>query len=355
VTAGRGSPPKVTAVDPCRDVGWEALVHDASGTLFSSPPWLRAIEATYELPVTAPAVASDSGSSLVAGLVATDVDDVLGHRIVGTPFCDFCDLLGSPSPDLLGALLAGPLSDNVPIKLRLLNPPDGLDQVGFRTVAEDWWHGVALQRDHDEMWSSLGSTGRRNVKKARAAGVTIRFDASIDAVDTFFDMHLGTRRAKHGMLAQPRRFFHHIWDQFSGLDAISVALAEHEGIPLAGLFLLSWNGRTYYKFNASTPSGLAMRPNDLLMWETMQWGREQGSELLDLGLSDADQPGLVRYKQKYATEEGRVATVVAGPGRSPQASELLAVFGEVTSVLTDERVPEDVAERVSDALYRYFT
>lgn len=352
-----GAPPALTAeaVDPCRDPAWEALAVEQAGTLFSSPPWLRAIEATYAMPIVARALRGESDPSLLAGIVACDIDDVLGRRVVGTPFSDFCDLLGPPSVELLEALLHGPLNADVPLKLRMLDPPSGLEELGLRIIGEDFWHGVGLHRDDDEMWSSLGSTGRRNVKKAKAAGVEVRFDTSPAAVDAFFEMHLSTRRAKHQMLAQPRRFFHSIWEQFSDLGAIAIAVAEHDSEPLAGIFLLTWNGRTYYKFNASAPAGLAMRPNDLLMWETMRWSRDQGSELLDLGLSDADQPGLVRYKQKFATAEGRVVTAVAGSDRTSEATELLGALGKVTDALVDERVPGDVAERVSDAIYRYFT
>jgi CelD/BcsL family acetyltransferase involved in cellulose biosynthesis len=343
-------------VDPCRDPRWQTLQDNAVGSLFSSPPWLRAIEATYGFPLTATALSvGDDDDALVAGIVACELDDALGRRIVGAPFCDFCDLLGPASFEVIEPLLGSLVAAGVPLKLRLLDPPSAATDLGLRAVGDDFWHGVGLERDDDQMWSSLGSTGRRNVKKAMSAGVTVRFDDSKAGVDAFFEMHLGTRRAKHRMLAQPRAFFHRIWEQFVELDGVSVALAEHDGEPVAGIFLLTWNGRTYYKFNASSVAGLAMRPNDLLMWETMRWSRDRGSTLLDLGLSDADQPGLVRYKQKFATVEGRVVTLAGGPDRSPQASELLSALGSVTAALTDERVPGDVAERVSDAIYRYFT
>jgi CelD/BcsL family acetyltransferase involved in cellulose biosynthesis len=350
------TPLSVVTLDPCRDRAWDDLVDLAGGSLFASPPWLRAIETTYALPISAAGTARTTGHQpLVAGMVACRIDDALGVRLIGTPFCDFCDLLGDTSNEALGPVLGQLIASGSPIKLRLLDPPAWLGTLGLRTVAEDHWHGVGLDRSVDEMWSSLGSTGRRNVKKAGSSGVTVRFDDSMAAVDTFFDLHLATRRAKHRLLAQPRAFFHRIWEEFHPIQAISVALAEADREPLAGIFLLTWNGRTYYKFNASNPSALATRPNDLLMWESMKWARDRGSALLDLGLSDADQAGLVRYKRKFATEEGRIATLVGGPDKPPQATQLLEALGQVTAALTDERVPGDVAERVSDALYRYFT
>jgi len=124
---------------------------------------------------------------------------------------------------------------------------------------------------------------------------------------------------------------------------------------VAGIFLLEWNGRAYYKFNASDPTSLGLRPNDLLMWECLVRSRERANDLLDLGLSSSSQEGLVRYKRKYATVESPVWTLTAGPHRTPQQAELGPVLHQLTSVLVDERVPLELSERAADALYRYFT
>lgn len=346
--------PALTTVDPCRDAAWADLVAAGNGSVFVSPPWLRAIEATYDLKLQA-RVRNGVGGEPAIGMAYCELDDVMGRRIVSTPYCDFSDPVA-----VEGAPSGAPLLDELlrfdgPVRLRVLESPFPLDDERLTELGSDFWHGVGLQRDLDEIQKSLGSTANRNIRKARNNGVAVRFGSGEADVDAFFALHQKTRRAKHGMLAQPRRFFHEIAAAFAPTDGLHVALAELDGVPIAGIFLLEWNGRAYYKFNASDPEALAVRPNDLLMWESMRWASERGNDLLDLGLSDADQPGLIRYKRKFATAESTVTTYTAGPRRTAQATELGPVFGELTKLLCDERVPLDVAERAGNILYRYFT
>ena len=72
-----------------------------------------------------------------------------------------------------------------------------------------------------------------------------------------------------------------------------------------------------------------------------------GNDVLDLGLSDADQDGLVRYKRKWASLEGHVRTLVAGPAKTPEATALGPVLGGITSLLTDPDVPAHVARSLT--------
>jgi hypothetical protein len=88
----------------------------------------------------------------------------------------------------------------------------------------------------------------------------------------------------------------------------------------------------------------------------MRVGREWGCTTFDWGVSDLDQPGLVAYKRKYATDERRVRVlrhVPAGYDGS-RAAEAGAVLGQLTDLLTREDVPDDVTRRAGDLLYGMF-
>ena len=336
----------VTTVDPCDDPAWERLSRGPRGSLFTAPPWLRAVRDTYARPLQARI--TDRG-----GLAYCELDDVMGARIVSIPYCDFADPIVDDAATW-HSLVDPLITPGRPFRMRTLHDQVATTDPRFSLLGEDFWHGVELQVDLDEKWAALGSTARRNVRKARNAGVTVRFDDTSAGVDTFFDLHLATRRAKHGMIAQPRQFFHEIHRHFVVDDAVSIAVAELDGHPIAAIFLLEWNGRAYYKFNASDPAALEARPNDLVMWECIEHAAGRGNDVLDLGLSDADQDGLVRYKRKWASLEGHVRTLVAGPAKTPEATALGPVLGGITSLLTDPDVPAHVAEAAGDLLYPFF-
>ena len=61
-----------------------------------------------------------------------------------------------------------------------------------------------------------------------------------------------------------------------------------------------------YKFNASDPDFLHLRPNNLLLWRAMHLGAEAGCRTLDLGRCEEDNEGLRRFKLLWGAREERV-------------------------------------------------
>ena len=138
----------------------------------------------------------------------------------------------------------------------------------------------------------------------------------MDAVRIYHRLHVSLRKYKYRLLAQPFDFFERIWHEFSGHEGIVTLLARVDGEPIAGAIYLVWNDVLYYKFGASLAGALSVRPNDALFWTALRWASERGFRHLDWGLSDLDQPGLIAYKRKWASEERRIVTLCS-TGRCP--------------------------------------
>jgi hypothetical protein len=170
-------------------------------------------------------------------------------------------------------------------------------------------------------------------------------------------MHLKIRKYKLGMLAQPFQFFQNIWRHFVDTQHGFLLLATYQDKIVAGDFFLEWKDTLYYKFNASLPSDLSHRPNDLLIWEGIQRGKTRGFACLDFGLSDIDQEGLVRYKRKFGPEEKIISFLRHAPDGSPTLAEKQTrdLLTQLTHRFTDRMVPDPVTERAGEDLYRLFT
>ncbi|MGH3971788.1 MAG: GNAT family N-acetyltransferase, partial [Pseudonocardiaceae bacterium] len=123
---------------------------------------------------------------------------------------------------------------------------------------------------------------------------------------------------------------------------------------IAGAVFLTWNGVLYSKFGASRHEHLALRPNDAIFWAGIRWGIERGARLLDWGLSDLDQPGLIAYKRKWATEQRTVVTLRAGGEQARTGSDAGAMLAELTRLFTDDSVSDEVTTQAGALLYRYF-
>lgn len=336
-------------VDATTDPRWAEVTQSHQSDVFHSPAWARVLADGYGLDVRAFLVVDERGTP-VAGLPYVDVDGPRGRRIVSLPFSDFCDPLVSDGSewDLLVSRL--PLSE-VPVTVRVLRDQIALEDDRWSETAGYAWHRVDTTRDIDDTWDGLHSSARRAIRKARSSGVEVMAAATEDDLRAFFDLHLRVRKHKYGLLAQPYRFFEAIWEHFLSPGRGRLLLARAGGELVGGVLYLEWRSTLYYKFNASDSSRLDVRPNDLLVWEGIRHAHEKGLRWFDFGVSDWDQDGLVRYKRKYATEEGVVRRLSAGP---PSDDTLGPYLGKMTELLVDPSVPDDVTEKAGDLFYHLF-
>ena len=134
-------------------------------------------------------------------------------------------------------------------------------------------------------------------------------------------------------------------------------LAHYGEEIIGGVLFLEGKDTVYYKFNASAPAQhLSRRPNDRVIWGAIQHWRGKGFQQLDFGLSDWDQHELIRYKQKYASEEKTITFLRHLPEGEPSTREVetRGLLSHLAGLLTEETVPDDVTDRAGDLLYRYF-
>jgi hypothetical protein len=350
---------KIREIDPLEDPIWETLhaKADYGSTLFSSTPWLRAVCDTYGLKPRA-RMAFDQSDRAVGGIAYCPVDDLLGRRLISFPFSDFHDPVG----DLDGAAAAAEslAEENPDIPVRLKIPAGRLPDLNPKLFPNEQrlllHHIITVTDDDaDTQFAALHSQVRQNIRKGRRAGIEVELRSDIDAVRAFYELHVGVRTRKYHLLPQPYSFFEALHANFSATDDLRVALAHVDGRPVAGIVYIRSGQTLYYKFNASDTDGLKVRPNEQLIWAGIEHCIERGLTGIDLGVSDIDQPGLVRFKRKFAQIEQEVATISGtGTSTSSDAAELRGVFGQLTGLLTDPRVPADVAEQAGDILYRYF-
>jgi CelD/BcsL family acetyltransferase involved in cellulose biosynthesis len=351
-TDGGGAHWRATAVivdvPAATDSRWAELVATQPTDVFNSPAWARVLEDAYGFEVRAKVVL-DEDDRPVAGMAYVDVEDLRGRRIVSLPFSDFCDpvVADDRAWDSLSAAIT---TLGAPVTVRCLRhditPGERWAETG--TYA---WHRVDARREVDEIWASLHPSGRRAIRKAEASGVEVVAAASPDDLRSFFELHLRVRKHKYGLLAQPYRFFQAIWNHFLEAGDGRLLLALVDGTPVGGALYLEWKDTLYYKFNASSVASLEVRPNDLVVWKGLAHARSRSLSWLDFGVSDWDQEGLVRYKRKYATDEGVVRRFTSEPVAEDDVGPLL---GEVTGLLVHPAVPDHLTERGGDVLYRFF-
>jgi CelD/BcsL family acetyltransferase involved in cellulose biosynthesis len=338
-------------VDPRTDPRWRQLAEGPVGGLFTSPPWIQAVCDSYDFTPEARISVAPDGTP-VGGLAWVSVSDMRGDRISALPFCDRADPMLS-TPEAWPGLADDVLATGTPLTMRCFSDNPATADPRLRAVGEAAWHGTPLGCTEEELHARISSTSRRNIKTADRNNVTVVASTELDAVHAFHRLHVRLRKNKYRLLAQPVEFFERIWQQFTGADSVITLLAEVDGEVAAGAMYLVWGDTLYYKFGASLSEYLPMRPNDALYWNALKLALSRGLRSVDWGISDLDQPGLVSYKRKWASEEHRVVTLRGGPDPTPK-TEVGTMLGELTRLFTEPTVPDDISTQAGALLYRHF-
>ncbi len=341
-------------VDALTDARWQTLVDRGPSDVFHSPSWLRVLAKTYGYEPRA-AILLDEHKQPVAGLPYCTIEGIPARRIAAPPFSDFCDPIVSDLDDWRN-LIQPLLEEGCRVTLRCLHNEVPLMGDLVPLVDRAKWHGLDLRPGTEAIWQGLHGSARRAVRKARSEGVTVRPANDVDELRKFYELHLRVRKYKYRLLAQPYAFFASIWDEFVAPGNGELLLALQDDAIIGGVFFLEWKDVLYYKFNASDPSLVSSRPNDLVIWSAIERAQERGLTLLDFGLSDWDQDGLVRYKRKYASEEKTISFLRHDPAgdATQEARQVRELLPGLTDLFTKEDVPDGISERAGELLYRFF-
>jgi CelD/BcsL family acetyltransferase involved in cellulose biosynthesis len=317
---------------------------------------MKVLTRTYGFEIAACIALNDSDEP-IGGIGFCHVQDLLGERIVALPFSDYFDPLVE-NKEVWDALVAKITEKNLTFTIRCLHNSTPLTDNRFVDVKKAKWHGLTLHANCDAHWNVFASAVRRNIRKAIKDGVSIAVTSDKEALEKFFHMHVRVRKYKYKLLAQPYTFFENIWNCFleEGKFYLLVALYKKEIV--ASTLFLGWGNTLYYKFNASEPNYLNHRPNDLIVWEAIKLALSNGYQNLDFGLSDLDQDGLIRFKRQFGAEEKEIVhlTYPQGPiNGDPSVTEKKKLLGNLTRLLTEKSVPDDITAQGGELLYKFFT
>jgi len=291
----------VLAID---DPRWSDFVGAQSdATIFHHPVWAKLLADSYGY--RAMAVALSDGGALVAGLPVVDVSLPLGRRRwVSLPFTDHCP----PLAGVRGAELAGALSE-VARASRLdrleIRAPLG-EEHGIQSHAPFVLHQVAVTGDVAATWKGLRRNHRRSVADAEEAGVRVVRGESAADVETFYRLHLQTRR-RLGVPVQPRRFFALLLERVIRTGLGFVLTAHRDNVPVAGALFCAWNGTVMCKYSARADGFTKIDAIHLLFWSAIRWACENGYHTFDLGRSEVQQTQLRSFKDGWGARETPLA------------------------------------------------
>jgi CelD/BcsL family acetyltransferase involved in cellulose biosynthesis len=337
----------MTALD-LSDPRWLAFVTaSASATPFHHPAWATLLSECYGF--RASVLAMGEGDVMTGGMPVMEVKRPLGaRRWVSLPFTDHCaPLVSEPQAEPFLAA-ATQQAERAGISQIEVHAP--LEGFGIHSRAEGVIHTLHLSPDPEEVRRSFHkSQVIRSINRAEKEPIFVRRGQSAaDLTEAFYGLHVRTRR-KQGVPVQSRRFFELLWKHMLSRGLGFVLLTYSGTTPIAGAVFLTWNGTITYKYGASNPDYLQLRPNHLIFWEAIRWSCENGFHTFSFGRSDLDNKGLRDFKNGWGTTEEELR--YSGIGGDPLGVPMEGMLGALAIVI--RRSPLWVTRSLGEILYPF--
>ena len=348
---------EISVVDPRTCPDWDAFVDShPDGNVFHTSGWARVLLGTYKYRPLYHVRRDDSGA-IRSAVALMQVDGRLTtRRLVGLPFSDVCPpLLESTGEDAeLLSVVSGAAVAAGASHVELRGPGAvPLDSAGFGAGQAFYQHIIPITASAEETAKGFHSSARRAIRKAEREGLSVREANSLDDMREFYRLTVLTRK-KHGLLPQPWRFFASVHRHMIEAGAGHLLLADFEGRPIAGDLLLRFRDQMVYKFNASDPRFLNLRPNNILLWQAIRLSASLGCRSLDLGRCDTDNEGLRRFKLLWGSDEKTLryyTHAVAGATNGSLASNVLP---QSLLALFVKLAPSSALRGMGSAIYHNF-
>lgn len=295
----------VQVINPLETKDWDHNVLRMDNySVFHSDAWIRILHQVYGFKPYAIISNESKHFSTILPMMETSTW-LTSRRAISLPFSDYCPPLTVPDTD------TRPLSAT----LQELARRHDWQFVEFRGLApfyhseisgKQWCvHSIPLRGTSTERWSNLKAGNRRNICKAIDHGIRIVFDQKPDAISEYYRLHCLTRRFL-GLPPQPVRFFQSLYRHLIETGASWIALGYWQNRVVAAAVFLVFGEKALFKFGASDSRYLHLRPNNLLMWESIEHCARMGYRTLCLGRTDPLNDGLMQFKGQWG---GRLSTI----------------------------------------------
>lgn len=320
---------------------WDDFVRDSPCTTFyHQTGWRNVIERTYgHKPYY---LFAEENNQILGILPLFLINDMFwGKRLVSLPFCSYGSICsGDKSAAEAMMAQANELMMHLNtryVELRCLDDDIVTDGLPVNDLYSTYL--LRLSADPDIIWRQMNQKRRNTIRKAVKYGLTIV--SSKDDVEDFYGLYAQNMRDL-GTPVHNAIFFRELKTEFP--DNVRAMLVQYEGKIIAGIHLLLFNGTLTSGWAASLRDYLYYAPNDLLYWEAIKYGCEQGFEYFDFGRSLAG-AGSARFKKEWGSAEVKLKyCYLLNTDKMPHLNPSIPKYARLAKIW--RRLPLTIANRL---------
>jgi len=176
-------------------------------------------------------------------------------------------------------------------------PPSGL-----APAQAFYFHALDLRPELTEIFHRFQKEPTK-IRRAQREGLTRVEGRSAIVLDAFYQLLVRTRRRLQ-LPPQPRDWFRNLVDCLG--DRVTIRVAAKNERPIAGILTLSFKDVLVYKYGCSDESFHNLGGIPLLLWNAIQEAKRKGAREFDMGRSDADNAGLIAFKEHWGATRSRL-------------------------------------------------
>jgi hypothetical protein len=331
----------VYTLNPLHDPRWDRFVgaHPCASVIHS-PAWLNALAVTYGFEPIA-YTTSPPEAPLSNGVVFCRVASWLtGRRLVSVPFADHCNLLVDTPEDrdeLVGALQRTTANERLAYVELRSQDTDILQRPGWQARSSFRLHVLDLQLPLEDLFRATHKTCIQNaIRRAERAKLRYEEGTSDELLRAFYSLLIVTRR-RHRIPPQPIEWFRNL-RQCLG-SRLKIRIAFNEARAIAGIVTLHSGDTMLYKYGCSDAASHNLGGMAFLLWKGIQDAKSLRAQRFDFGRSDADNAGLILFKDRWGSRQSTLTYVrysVRQPRRSLNDGRGARLAGQLFARLPDE-------------------
>lgn len=315
--------------------------------LFSSKKWVEVLVRTYEFEIQYFLIRRPITVIIPFAIVY----NLKGSRVISLPFCDYINTQKVGYDDYL--LFVEYLKNKYPkIPIDLKTTYDESFCIG-KVIRKAFYHTIDLSRE-----IKYSSAFQRGVNKAKSSDLIIAHENTLVGLAKFYNLYGNLRIKKFKSIPQPFSFFKNIFNIFIEQGFGEIITASIDNQVVAAIIVLKSNNVLYYKFGASDTENLLFRPNNLIFDYLIQYSKQHGFCMIDLGLSGASDnyAGLRRFKEsmggkKVGITYFRINPVVYDDSYEKRVSTIME---ELTKEIIFAKLDLFNVEKISNLIYKNF-
>ena len=166
-----------------------------------------------------------------------------------------------------------------------------------------------LRKSEEELLKNMHPKTRYNIRLAEKKGVTIVEDSSRHAFSEYLRLTRETT-VRQKFFAHTEKYHRLMWETLQPAGIAKLFLAKFPGNGkeniLVAWILFVFNGVLYYPYGASSHLHRNLMPSNLMMWNTIKFGKKNKCEMFDMWGALSPEPsindpwyGFHKFKEGY--------------------------------------------------------